>query len=183
MTTDNQTQPSSDPRYPVGRFHKPSVVDTVAINNGRKTLEELPQQLRNAVANLNDAQLATPYREGGWTLRQTVHHIADSHMNAYIRMKLALTEDAPVIRTYEEALWAELQDGKNAPVEWSLQLIEALHARWVMMLRSLNDEQWQRTFVHPEHGPLTLQTAVLMYDWHSRHHLAHITSLRHAKGW
>lgn len=183
MTTDTQTQPSSDPRYPVGRFHKPQTIDSVAIETGLKTLEELPRQLRNAVADLNDAQLATPYREGGWTVRQTVHHVADSHMNAYIRMKLALTEDAPVIRTYEEALWAELSDGKSAPVEWSLQLLESLHSRWVMMLRSLDDKQWQRTFVHPEHGAVSLQTGLLMYDWHSRHHLAHITSLRQAKGW
>ncbi|SDE73366.1 YfiT family bacillithiol transferase [Terriglobus roseus] len=183
MTTNTPAQPSSDPRYPMGRFHNPPTIDAAAIEDALKTLQELPQQLRNAVKDLNDAQLATPYREGGWTVRQTVHHVADSHMNAYIRMKLALTENAPVIKTYEEALWAELSDGKNAPVEWSLQLLEALHARWVTMLRSLKDEQWQRTFAHPEHGPLNLQTAVLMYDWHSRHHLAHITSLREAKGW
>lgn len=183
MTTNTPTQPSSDPRYPVGRFNKPQTIDADAIEDALKTLQELPQQLRNAVDDMNDAQLATPYREGGWTVRQCVHHVADSHMNAYIRMKLALTEDAPVIKTYEEALWAELSDGKNAPIEWSLRLLEALHARWVTMLSSLNDEQWQRTFAHPEHGPLNLQTAVLMYDWHSRHHLAHITSLRQAKGW
>jgi len=183
MTANTETPHANDPRYPVGRFHKPQVIDALAIEQSIFTLGELPQEMRNAVADLDDAQLDTPYREGGWTLLQTVHHVADSHMNAYIRMKLALTEDAPTIKTYEEALWANLHDGSDAPVEWSLMLLEALHARWAMMLRSLTEAQWQRTFIHPEHGPLDLKTALLMYDWHSRHHTAHITHLRHAKGW
>lgn len=183
MTATTETPHANDPRYPVGRFHKPQTIDAQALEQAISTLEELPQEMRDAVAGLDDEQLDTPYRAGGWTLLQTVHHVADSHMNAYIRMKLALTEDAPIIKTYEEALWANLHDGHDAPAEWSLSLLDALHARWVMMLRSLTDAQWQRTFVHPEHGPLGLQTAVLMYDWHSRHHTAHITQLRQAKGW
>jgi hypothetical protein len=147
------------------------------------TLGELPQDLRSAVDGLEDAQLDTPYREGGWTVRQVVHHVADSHMNCYLRIKFALTEAAPTIMPYDENAWAALHDGADAPVEWSLALVEALHARLLMLLQSLSSTAWQRTFVHPENGPLKLETVALLYAWHSKHHVAHITALRAAKGW
>ena len=171
-----------DPRYPIGKFAKPGTITPDERNGAIASLAELPEQLRNAVNGLDAAQLDTPYRDGGWTLRQVVHHVADSHMNSFIRIRLALTEDWPVIKTYEEAAWATLHDS-TAPVEWSLELIESLHARWVMLLQSLDEAQWQRGFRHPESGPSTVERAALMYAWHSRHHLAHITHLRAAKGW
>ena len=150
--------------------------------NAIATLAEFPSQLRNAVDGLDDEQLATPYRDGGWTVRQLVHHCADSHMSALFRVKLALTEDAPVITAYNQDAFAALHDSA-APVEWSLELIESLHARWVMLLQSLTPAEWTRTFVHPENGPQTVEFATLLYAWHSRHHLAHITHLRAAKDW
>ncbi len=146
-------------------------------------LGELPQNLRFAVRKLNNAKLDTPYREGGWTVRQVVHHVADSHMNCYLRVKFALTEHDPTIMPYDEDLWAHLHDAECAPVEWSLDLLEALHARLLMLLRSLKKDQWQRAFVHPENGRMTLETVALSYAWHSRHHVAHITALRAARGW
>jgi hypothetical protein len=171
-----------DPRYPVGKFAKPENVTPDERNGAIASLAELPEGLRNAVNGLDAAQLNTSYRDGGWTLRQVVHHIADSHMNAFIRVRLALTEDWPVVKPYQEAAWATLHDS-SAPVEWSLELIESLHARWVMLLQSLDEAQWQRGYKHPESGPSTVEMAALMYAWHSRHHLAHITHLRAAKGW
>jgi len=148
-----------------------------------RDLAELPELLRNALDRLNEGELNTPYREGGWTVRQLVHHIADSHMNAFVRMRLALTESSPTIKPYDEGAWADLHDSKAAPVEWSLELVESLHARWGMMLQALGEGQWQRAFVHPEAGTVTLEMATLNYAWHSRHHLAHITRLRAARGW
>ena len=147
------------------------------------TLGELPQNLRAAVKHLDDEQLDTPYRDGGWTVRQVVHHVADSHMNCYLRIRLALTEDAPTIRPYEEKAWATLHDAADAPVEWSLELLEALHARLLMLLHSLSPDQWKRTYVHPENGSMRLDQVALLYAWHSRHHVAHITALRAAKDW
>jgi hypothetical protein len=173
----------ADPRYPVGHFKRPAEIDAAALSDALLTLGELPQDLRMAVDGLHADQLDTPYRAGGWTVRQLVHHIADSHMNCYVRIKLALTEAAPTIKPYDEAAWAMLHDGHDAPIEWSLDLLEALHARLLMLLRSLNAQQWQRTFVHPENGSLSLETVALLYAWHSRHHVAHITTLRTAKGW
>ena len=167
-----------DPRYPIGKFERPERISV----EERLAIAELPEQLRNAADGLDSAQLNTPYREGGWTVRQLVHHIADSHMNAFIRVRLALTEDWPTIKPYDEQAWATLHDSA-APIEWSLELIESLHARWVMMLQSLTDEQWQRGYRHPENGPQTVEDATLMYAWHSRHHVAHITHLRVAEGW
>lgn len=178
-----QTAVNVDPRYPVGKFQKPETITAEDRVNAIAALAELPEELRNAVEGLDAGQLKTPYREGGWTVWQLVHHIADSHMNAYIRMRLALTEDWPTIKPYDEKAWAELHDSMAAPVEWSLELIESLHARWVMMLQSLRDEQWKRGFVHPEGGRQTLELTALVYAWHSRHHVAHITHLRAAKGW
>jgi uncharacterized damage-inducible protein DinB len=171
-----------DPGYPVGRFTAPSTISPDERTDAIATLAELPEQLRNAVDGLSFAQLSTPYREGGWTLRQVVHHVADSHMNALVRIKLALTEDWPTIKPYDEKAWAMLHD-VAAPVEWSLELVESLHARWVMLLQSLNEAQWHRGYDHPESGRMTVEVATLLYAWHSRHHVAHITHLRAKEGW
>jgi hypothetical protein len=168
-----------DLKYPIGRFSAPTSIDIVQRNKWIEDIANLPSQLRDAVANLNDEQLDTPYREGGWTLRQVVHHIADSHMNAYIRYKLAATEDNPTIRPYEEALWAELPEARTAPVELSLAIIEAIHRRWVMHLRNMQDVDFERTFFHPEmKKSLVLSVNLGLYSWHGRHHLAHITTTR-----
>ncbi len=171
-----------DPRYPVGRFVAPAAISPNDRMGAITTLAELPELLRNAVDGLNFAQLGTPYREGGWTVKQVVHHVADSHMNALIRAKLSLTEDWPTVKPYDEAAWALLHD-VTAPVEWSLELIESLHARWVMLLQSLDDQQWKRGCNHPESGPLTVELLTLLYAWHSRHHVAHITHLRSRENW
>jgi uncharacterized damage-inducible protein DinB len=171
-----------DPRYPVGRFTPPATITPGERTDAIATLAELPEQLRNAVDGLSFAQLSTPYREGGWTLRQVVHHVADSHINAYVRVKLALTEDWPTIKPYDEAAWAKLHD-VAAPIEWSLELVESLHARWVMLLQSLDDRQWKRGCHHPENGPMTVELLALLYSWHSRHHVSHITHLRAREKW
>ena len=171
-----------DAKYPVGRFAAPATISPDERNAAIVTLAELPEKLRNAVHGLSSTQLGTPYREGGWTVRQVVHHVADSHMNALIRVKLALTEDWPTVKPYDEAAWAKLHD-MTAPVEWSLELIESLHARWVMLLQSLDEEQWKRGFNHPEMGPATVEKTTLVYAWHSLHHVAHITRLRSKERW
>ncbi|NYF79165.1 YfiT family bacillithiol transferase [Granulicella arctica] len=173
---------SSDPRYPIGKFERPETVSPEELRNAIATLAESPGLLRNAVDGLRIAQLSTPYREGGWSVRQVVHHVADSHMNAFIRVRLALTEDWPTIKPYDEKAWSELHDAM-APIEWSLELVESLHARWVMLLSSLKEEQWKRGFVHPEGGRMTLDVATALYAWHSKHHIAHITHLRVKEGW
>jgi hypothetical protein len=173
---------SDDPRYPIGRFERPETISPGQLRDAIESLAELPGLLRNAVHGLTMERLATPYRPGGWTIRQLVHHVADSHMNASVRLKLALTEDWPTIVPYNEKAWADLQD-TEAPVEWSLELIESLHARWVMLLFSLGEPQWRRGFVHPQNGRTTVETATLLYAWHSRHHLAQITHLRAKEGW
>jgi hypothetical protein len=142
----------------------------------------MPELMREAVRHLSAAQLDTPYREGGWTLRQVVHHVADSHMTAFHRLRKALTEDWPEVAGYDEAAFAELPD-LTAPVEWSLELIESVHARWVMVLQTMHEEQWHRGFRHSERGPTALDMATLEYAWHSRHHVAHITRLRAQRGW
>ena len=143
-----------------------------------------PARMREAVAGLDDAQLDTPYREGGWTLRQVVHHVPDSHLNAYCRLKLTLTEQDPVIRPYDESLWARLDDSRTTPIAVSLTLLESLHARWMEIFRSLEPEDYRRTFRHPEHdGIQTLDWLVAMYSWHGRHHVGHITSTRQRLGW
>ena len=176
------TEQEFDPQYPIGKFVKPEVITCDDRTGAIATLAELPEMLRNAVNGLDAEQVNTPYREGGWTVRQLVHHIADSHMNAFIRLRLALTEDWPTIKPYDEKAWATLHDAV-APIEWSLELVESLHARWVMLLQSLDEQQWQRGFRHPENGPQTVEFATLLYAWHSRHHVAHITGLRATKGW
>lgn len=165
-------------RYPIGRF------DPAFGSRAQhlQTLRELPTLLRKAVSGLGDSQLDTPYRDGGWTLRQLVHHIADSHANSYIRVKLALTEETPTIKPYDEAAWAELPDSRM-PVDVSLAMTDAVHARLVALLESLSDTELQKSFNHPERGPMTLERNLAIYAWHSRHHLAHITELRKRMNW
>jgi DinB family protein len=162
-------------RYPVGRLPRDS---SPLGAQDRETilaiLESTPATIRSLVSSLADAQLDTPYRPGGWTVRQVIHHLPDSHVNAYVRMKLAVTEESPAIRTYEEQLWAELPEAKSAPIAMSLDLLDALHRRWLAFLRGLPETGFQRAFVHPEWGPVTLDGALRMYGWHCRHHTAHI---------
>jgi uncharacterized damage-inducible protein DinB len=173
----------SDLRYPIGPFEEPAEVRSEDIFRWIRELERLPAAMRLAVAGLSEAQLETPYRPGGWTLRQVAHHVPDSHMNSYVRMRLALTEDQPTIRPYFEDRWATLADASRAPVGLSLELLEALHARWTYMLHEITPEQWLRTFRHPERGSVTLQGNLALYAWHGRHHVAQITSTRERLGW
>ena len=162
-------------RYPVGRFARLTApLDHASRSALITTIDEVPARFRSLASGCEDARLDTPYRPGGWTIRQVVHHVPDSHMNAYIRMKFAVTEDAPAIKPYDEALWAELPEAKTGPVEMSLALLESLHRRWVMFLRALPDADFSRVYVHPELGRVTLDEAVAMYAWHGRHHAAHI---------
>jgi hypothetical protein len=174
---------STDLRYPIGRFER----ETNLTNTRRAQLIDgiaaLPTQLRSAVHGLTEEQLSTPYRPEGWTVRQVVHHVADSHLNAYIRFKLALTEPEPTIKPYDEKVWAALADSRTAPPEISLALLESLHNRWSFLLRSLNSQEFTRKFHHPESGTLTLETQLDLYHWHGLHHLAHITSLKRRMGW
>ena len=169
-------------RYPVGRFMAPAASIGSISAAQIETLRLLPERLRAAVSGLSDAQLDTPYRDGGWTVRQVVHHVADSHANCVIRFKLALTEDWPTIKAYDEKAWAELADSR-LPVAGSLQFVEALHEHWVALLEAMTEEDFHKGFTHPEHGRSDLAKALALYDWHSRHHVAHITSLRTRMGW
>ena len=171
----------TDLRYPVGKLEWTGG-SREQRQQAIRSIEELPAKLRAAVAGLNAQQLETPYRPGGWNSRQVVHHVADSHMNSYIRFKLALTEDTPIIKAYDEKLWAETAD-MQLPVEVSLSLLECLHARWSALLRSMSDADFQRKLRHPELGEVTLEKLVALYGWHSRHHVAHITGLRERMGW
>lgn len=182
LETETLDHRSVDLRFPVGPFVLPENVTADERIYAIATLAELPSQLRNAVDDLDQEQLDTPYREDGWTVRQVVHHLADSHANAGVRVRMALTEDWPAVLPYDEKAWAMLHDYRG-PVEWSLELIESLHARWVMLLQSLNEEQWRRGFKHPKIGPMTIEAATMMYAWHSRHHVAHITHLRAREDW
>jgi len=182
-SVDAAPLPDHTLRYPIGDFVAPSHIDTEARLSAVHILSELPTHLRNAVLGLDAAQLATPYRPGGWTVRQLVHHIADSHMNAYIRMRLALTEDWPTIKPYDEKAWANLADSRWLPIDVSLTMIEALHGRWVGLLESLSDEDFAKGYQHPEMGRQNLAKVLALYDWHSRHHTAHINSLRARQGW
>jgi uncharacterized damage-inducible protein DinB len=158
-------------------------VDAGARDEFLRQIAEAPARFREAVRNLDDAQLDTPYRPGGWTVRQVVHHVADSHMNAYIRFRLALTEDEPAIKPYDQAAWAELADARTLPVETSLSLLDGLHARWVALAASLPEAAFSRAFFHPERGRVPLGANLAMYAWHGRHHAAHITALRERMGW
>jgi uncharacterized damage-inducible protein DinB len=171
--------------YPIGTFSLKDVTVAPEERAGLITaIAELPAQFRNAVQGLSEAQFDTPYRQGGWTLRQLVHHVPDSHLNAYVRFKLALTEENPTIKPYEEARWAELPDTAGTQIGVSLVLLEALHRRWVVLLKSMTDEQWSRTYFHPDHqASLRLDAILAMYAWHGKHHTAHITRLRERMGW
>lgn len=171
-----------DLRYPIGRFTPPASSDPAIRAEHISTLRLLPGTLQAAISGLSHAQLDTPYREGGWTVRQLVHHIADSHANAYVRTKLALTEDWPAIKTYDEAAWARLADSR-LPIDGSLAMIGALHERWVALFESLSEPDFQRGYMHPENGRQDLATVLAIYAWHSRHHTAHITGLRSRQNW
>jgi hypothetical protein len=173
----------SDPRFPIGKFHFDGPPSEEQRNKFITEIEQAPADLRAAVNRLTPQQLDTPYRDGGWTVRQVTHHVPESHMNAYIRFKLALTEDEPTIKPYAEDRWAELADIKLAPVEVSLALLESLHTRWVILLRSLQPEEWKRTFNHPEAGIMSLEKSLGLYAWHGKHHVAHVTELRKRMGW
>jgi len=174
---------STDPRYPVGTFERRPALTPDERRALINIIADAPRNMRDAVANLSDQQLDASYREGGWTVRQVVHHVPDSHLNAYIRLKLALTEEGPTIKPYDEARWAELADSRDTPIEVSLNLLESLHARWVMLMNSMRDEDFARKFRHPEHGDVDVDWLVQLYAWHSRHHVGHITSLRARNGW
>lgn len=173
----------SDPRYPIGRFtpDPTSTPETRALHIGQ--IAGLPARFRQALDGLSPDQLNTPYRDGGWTVRQVTHHVPDSHLNAYVRCKLALTEDTPTIKPFDEDAWAKLKDSELTPVEVSLSLLEAVHARWVTLLRSLRAQDFERRFNHPEAGVNTIDRLVAAYAWHGSHHMAHITSLRERMKW
>lgn len=174
----------TDLRYPIGKFSYEGEAGGPQRHDWIEAIDAAPSALRAAIAGLTPAQLDTPYREGGWTVRQVVHHVPDSHLNAYVRFKLALTEDEPTIKPYDEVRWANLTDTRTVPPDVSLDLLAALHQRWVALLRALTAGDYQRAFYHPEHGrALTLDEALGSYAWHGRHHVAHITGLRQRQGW
>ena len=170
-------------RYPIGRFKRP---ETLNAESAQRPCERCTNYLRSCARRLRicpPINWTHPYREGGWTVRQLVHHLADSHLNAYTRMRLALTEDWPTIKPYKQALWAELHDARQAPIVLSLELLGSLHARWVTLMTSLGEPEWKRGYVHPESGRQSLEQVLATYDWHSRHHLAHLTGLRSRMHW
>ena len=173
METIKATAAENDLRFPIGKFDKNIEITTELRKKHIQTIADLPKVLAAAVENLSEEQLETPYRPGGWTVRQTVHHVGDSHLNSLCRFKLALTEDVPTIRPYEEALWAELSDSK-LPVEVSLKMLDAIHERWTNILNSMTDADFRRKLIHPDSGEWTLDQMLALYDWHSRHHTAHV---------
>ncbi|MBS4214061.1 YfiT family bacillithiol transferase [Neobacillus rhizophilus] len=171
-----------DMNYPIGKFQFNGEITNIITKDWINEIEELPRLLQDAVKDLDNEQLDTPYRSEGWTVRQVIHHLADSHMNAYVRFKLALTEEKPVIKPYDETEWAELSDYK-LPIDISLSLLESLHKRWTNLLRSLSRADLEKTFIHPDSGEVSVGKNIGIYAWHGRHHLAHITSLCKRKGW
>ncbi|NCI46032.1 YfiT family bacillithiol transferase [Sediminibacterium soli] len=174
---------NNDPRYPIGKY-QPQPFSQQQKEKWLADIRFLPEELERATLNLDEAQLNTPYREGGWMLKQVVHHVADSHMNAFVRFRLGLTEDNPTIKPYDESAWAKLADIDTVPINVSLTLLHALHNRWYQTIAGLDDAAWERTVVHPEHGrTMSLWFLLGMYAWHGRHHTAHITSLRESRGW
>jgi len=173
-----------DLRFPIGKFDRSRGPNTPEERKKLiETIAEAPERLQQAVTGLNGKQLDTPYREGGWTVRQVVHHLADSDLNAYVRYKLALTEDNPTIKLFREAAWADLADSRVTPIDVSLTLVDNLHARWVVLLRSMKAEEWERTLTHPETGVMSLDKMLGLYAWHGAHHVAHITELRKRNQW
>jgi uncharacterized damage-inducible protein DinB len=177
------TQTAQDPRFPIGKFHWKGELNDTERAELISQIAETPSRLRQAVEGLTPEQLDTPYRAEGWTVRQVVHHLPDSHLNSYVRFKLALTEEQPTIKTYDQEAWATLADSKATPVETSLALLEALHERWVNLLRPMSSADFGRKLNHPEMGLVTLDRMLAIYAWHGRHHVAHITSLRERMGW
>ena len=170
-------------KYPVGRFELRGALPAGGRQELIESLATVPTRLTHAVADLSEAQLGTPYRDGGWTVRQLVHHVPDSHMNAYIRFKWGLTEDVPAIKTYHEELWSELPDARTAPIALSLNLLTAIHARWDVLLRSMTESDFGRSINHPDFGAMDLTTLLRQYEWHGRHHVAHVERLRERLGW
>jgi uncharacterized damage-inducible protein DinB len=173
----------ADLRYPIGKFTYNGTPTEDQKQKYLGDIEQTPSNLRKAVQGLSAQQLDTPYRPEGWTVREVAHHVPDSHLNAYIRFKLALTEDEPTIKPYAEDRWARLADTQATPVEVSLAMLDSLHDRWIRLLRSLQPEDWKRTFRHPDLGPMPLEKNLALYAWHGRHHVAHITALRERSGW
>ena len=172
-----------DPRYPIGKFKRPEKLSQPERSAAIDDIEAAPAHLRKALKGLNESQLDTPYRDGGWTVRQVTHHVPDSHLNAYTRFKLTLTEDKPTIKPYDEAEWAKLEDTQATPIETSLVLLESLHKRWVILLRSMKAADFSRMLNHPENGPMSLDQLLALYAWHGKHHVAHVTSLRQRMKW
>ena len=171
-------------KYPIGKYKSPDVVTESQIRTWISEIEAAPAMLRKTVERLSDAQLSTPYRDGGWTVRQTVHHIPDSHLNAYCRFKLTLTEERPTIKPYFEDRWAELEDGRNAPIEASLRLLESVHIRWLILLRAMKPADFKRTYFHPEYKKeFTLEYVLGLYAWHGKHHVAQIQNLKERMKW
>jgi uncharacterized damage-inducible protein DinB len=178
------TMTSVDPRYPIGKFQWSGGEATA--NERAERIAQIaacPDGLRAAVERLEDSQLDTPYRDGGWTVRQVVHHVPESHMNAYVRFKLGLTEDTPTIKPYDENRWSQLPDARTAPIGMSLDLLDNLHTRWVLVLRAMREADFARKINHPESGVQTLDRMLALYAWHGRHHIGHVTSLREKRGW
>ena len=178
-----ESKSEPDLRYPIGRFRPPGEITAEERAAWIQELHDLPSNLKKAISGLTEAQLRTPYRPGGWTVLQLIHHLADSHINMYTRVRLALTEEVPTIKPYNEAAWAELPDAHEFPTEPSLLILEGLHARLVSLLRSLSNSDLCRTYRHPELGEMSLQSTIALYAWHSRHHVAHVTELRRREGW
>jgi uncharacterized damage-inducible protein DinB len=172
-----------DLRYPVGRHQRPQSLTSEQRRTAIDAIAAAPTLLRAAVSGLDDRQLDTPYRPNGWTVRQVVHHVPDSHLNAYTRFKLGLTEDTPTIKTYDEAKWAQLEDSRSTPIATSLALLDAVHDRWLRVLRAMSSSDFARTLNHPENGVMNLDQMLALYEWHGRHHVAHVTNLRSRNGW
>ena len=172
-----------DLRFPIGRFQRPASLSPEQRRDAIDSIAATPARLRAAVAGLDAAQLDTPYRPDGWTIRQVIHHVPDSHSNALIRFKLALTEDVPTIKPYDEAAWAKLEDARTTPIETSLSLVDGLHDRWVRILNAMSPADFARGLRHPENGPMTLDQMLALYEWHGRHHVGHVNSVRQRNGW
>jgi len=172
-----------DLRYPVGRHQRPQSLTAEQRRDAIDAIAAAPTLLRSAVSGLDDRQLDTPYRPDGWTVRQVVHHVPDSHLNAYTRFKLALTEDTPTIKPYDEAKWARLEDSRSTPIATSLALLDAVHDRWIRVLRAMSPSDFARTLNHPENGTMNLDQLLALYEWHGKHHVAHVTNLRSRNGW